>query len=828
MYKLSIRLLFISLILCNACVSSKNWPKDKYLLHKQSIKGNETVSGESLSYLLRQKPNRKIGPALPYLWAYNFGERIFKPEKVQEKIDEKSNRFNNKIEEARKAFKTKKVAKLQRKKDKKLKKLKRKQKEGNWLMRSVGEQAVFMDSTEAKRTAEEMEEYLRSKGFFQGKVNYKTKHVLRRRLSVTYFIEENEPTYFGDIKYISSDQNIDQILQKHKKDCPFKTDDPYDESKISKERTRVEKLLRDNGYLYFSRQYIEFQVDTLHFAPDTSHQSSQDSVSDAILENPTRNAHITTIINDPKNNTHQEFHINDIYFHLVSTPVGETAQDLDTLSSKETGIKYVYEGRLAPRYNKILDRRVRFKKQELYSLSKTINTQRSLGVLDLFKFVNINPDTSNRLLDMHIYTTPMDKYQITDEIGFNVIQGLPGPFINLSLKNRNTFGTAEIFENSLRFAIDGQTSFAADNSFYSSQEISFNSSLTFPKIIFPLSKRLRTRFNQYNPTTRLNLGFNYVNRPEYTRTSLAASISYQGQLGFSNYNITLSDLNVVNTTNISSAFREELESLNNQSILQSFSRALVSSVYMTYTYNNNTGNENQRSFFIRGLLEGGGLSLSLLRRSSLIENNSILGLNVFQYWRVNPSIHYYQPLGKKFHTLAFRINIGLARPFGVSNTLPYEKFFFAGGSSSIRAWQPRRLGPGSFRPNVNEDGTFDYNFEQPGEILLEGNAEYRFPIFGYVRGAVFVDVGNVWTFNEDPDRPGSQFQLNSLLKEVAVGSGFGIRFNLPFLLFRLDFGLKVYDPARRSDRRWVIRQFNPLKPFEGDLLVLNIGIGYPF
>lgn len=802
------------------------WPEGKYLLHEQIIKGNSSASSEDLSLLLRQKPNRKIGLLLPYVWTYNLGEAIFKPEKVQKKIEQKEEEFRNRIIEAQEASQDKKVKRLKKRQNNKLENLRVKLNEGNWLMRSVGEKPVFMDSTEAKRTAEEMVEYLQSKGFFQGSVCYETRHVLKRRLSVTYFIEEYQPTYFGNLTYASTSPDIRKILLDNQKSSPIQTGEPYQESKISAERSRIEKLLRDQGYLYFSRQYVNFQVDTLHFAPDSSQLASPQPESAS--ETPKRLAHITVIINNPRENTHRAFVIQDLFFHLVNSAPGGRTEALDTLTSKETDIQYVYEKRLTPRYYKILDTRVRFKEQQKYSLSKTTDTQRSLGFLDMFKFVNINPDTTSGHLDIHIYTTPMDKYQITDEIGFNVIQGLPGPFINLSLKNRNTFGTAEIFENSLRFAIDGQTSFAADNAFYSSQEIGFNSSLIFPKIIFPISKTLRNRFSEYNPTTRLSMGFNYIRRPEYTRTSLAASISYKGQLGFSTYNITLSDLNVVNTRDISSQFREQLESLNNLSILQSFSRALVSSIYATYTYNNNLGDERKRSFFVRYLIEGGGLSLSLLRRSSLIENNNIFGLRVFQYWRVNPSFHYYQPLGRKFHTLAFRVNIGLVRPFGLSSTLPYEKFFFVGGSSSIRAWQPRRLGPGSYRPNVNEDGSFDYRFEQPGEILIEGNAEYRFPVFGYVRGAVFVDIGNIWTFQEDPERPGSQFKFQNFLREIAVGSGLGIRLNLPFLLFRLDFGLKVYDPARRSDRRWVIRNFNPLKPFEDDLLVLNIGIGYPF
>ena len=168
--------------------------------------------------------------------------------------------------------------------------------------------------------------------------------------------------------------------------------------------------------------------------------------------------------------------------------------------------------------------------------------------------------------------------------------------------------------------------------------------------------------------------------------------------------------------------------------------------------------------------------------------------------------------------------------YGISGgVLPYEKYFFAGGSTSIRAWQPRRLGPGSFTPETNEDGTFDYRFEQPGEILFEAMFEYRRKLFGYFDGAIFVDAGNTWTFAEDPSREGAEFKADRFYKEIAIGTGIGLRMDFEFLVLRLDMGIKAYDPARPVNERFILDKLSLKNPLgESGQQVFNIGIGYPF
>ena len=158
--------------------------------------------------------------------------------------------------------------------------------------------------------------------------------------------------------------------------------------------------------------------------------------------------------------------------------------------------------------------------------------------------------------------------------------------------------------------------------------------------------------------------------------------------------------------------------------------------------------------------------------------------------------------------------------------IPYDKYLFAGGSNSVRAWQPRRLGPGGYTSYrlVDNVAVRDNTSEQPGELLLEGSVEYRFPVYSFVKGALFTDFGNVWTLQRDP-RPGAQFNFQTFGKQIAIGSGVGVRFDFTFLILRLDIAAKVYDPTAPDGQKWAIRQLYKDSQYGA---AFNIGIGYPF
>jgi outer membrane protein assembly factor BamA len=237
---------------------------------------------------------------------------------------------------------------------------------------------------------------------------------------------------------------------------------------------------------------------------------------------------------------------------------------------------------------------------------------------------------------------------------------------------------------------------------------------------------------------------------------------------------------------------------------------------------NDYGNKNQKSAYLRYSVETGGNLLRWFGEQYLDE-----GIEHFQFAKVRGDYRSTIPINSK-ESIAYRFHVGYALPYGRNKTLPYEKFFFAGGSNSLRAWEPRRLGPGSYMP-TDSLGNYSNNFEQQGEVIFESSIEYRHKIFGFVYGAIFVDAGNIWTIRDDKSRPGAQFEFDRFYKEIAVGTGYGLRFDFNFLLMRFDVGMKLYDPAGPTGARFFTDPgfkdpvFDNYKRF-----VYNIGIGYPF
>jgi outer membrane protein insertion porin family len=295
------------------------------------------------------------------------------------------------------------------------------------------------------------------------------------------------------------------------------------------------------------------------------------------------------------------------------------------------------------------------------------------------------------------------------------------------------------------------------------------------------------------------------------------------------------------------------QSEGNFNLINSFRPSFVNSIIFGVNWNfNNYGNFNnneRNSAAIRAQLESGGTIWNFLDTTLITD----LNLQYFKYLRANIDLRRTNVINRTA-TLAYRLNVGVAYSYAPNQTLPYEKFFFAGGSNSIRAWRPRRLGPGSLKPDVStnpkRDGYFNYNIEKPADILLEASVELRKKLFGFVSGAVFVDAGNVWTFDRristSTETSGnSQFRFDQFYREIALGTGFGLRFDFTFLILRFDVGMKVFDPARDEGDRFVLNKVRFFRPFATEIpssvenqpstfinfkepVIYNVGIGYSF
>jgi outer membrane protein insertion porin family len=818
-----------------SCVPTRNLKKNEYLLFNQKIEGNDKIDILELEVFYRQKPNRKILllPFTPYLSLYYIGKR-----KYDKNIERDSARISNKIHEHKHEIKSVKVEidSIQQKKiteenrleirrdtlklrskigktlikvDKKEQQLKKKLEEGNWLMTSVGEPPSIYDSTNINVTLEQMQKYLKHEGYFSGEVSYKT-DTSKKKIDIVYSVSEGEPHIIDSLLYQIPDSAVKELMKRSSAKSNLKAKKRYDESNLESERLRIYRLMKDHGYYNFVKSYILFEVDTT-------------------MGN--RKAHINTIIRNPQDKLqHKLYRIDTVIIQTdVNTKVGRNSANTDTLLYN--GITYIQEG---TKYSKrVLDSKIFVRKDVLYSQTHTEETQRSLAGLNMFKFINIKYDTTGGEFKTYIFASPYPKYQLTAEGGLNVTQALPGPFVSGSYLNRNIFRGAEIFELRARFALEAQTGFTDPDNSYRSLEWGINGSFTFPRILFPIPSKWKKLVAYRLPQTTISAGYSSVERAEYARDNVQAVITYQWQnKSIAQFSISLLDLAVINTSRIDDEFLDLLRSLSSggNSLVNSFDRSLVSSTIFTYTKaSKNYGSFDRKSKYIRLFAESGGTYLNLVNKTLIENKEEIFGLRYYRFYKFAVDQRFSFPIAQH-GLIATRLHAGVAQPYGKgTDVLPYEKFFFSGGSNSNRAWRARRVGPGSYTPDTNDDGTFDYSLEQPGEVILEGNIELRTNVFGFVDGALFVDATNVWTLSESIEQEGSKFEPKDFLSELAVGAGFGVRLDFSFLLIRFDVGVKIFDPARPTGQRYIGDNISLRKPLgEKGQSVFNIGIGYPF
>ena len=795
----------------SGCIGTKNLKDGELLLDHQRIKGNKNVGSDRLSELYQQQPNKKILKVLPislYTWMYQAGVRKYDSAKIVSKKAKIERKFDRKI--ATHAGNDNKIIKLTSRKAAKMAKKDDVLQNGNSFMQK-GEPLAVFDSTLMVATGQKMQQFVRNKGFFHGTVNAEVRRN-GKRVTVNYIVHEGLPYTLDSLMLVTGDSLVTDLITSAARSSFLRPGDNYDTEKLDQEIIRIETLMKDNGYFEFSRRLVEFAVDT------------------TILGN--RRVAIKTIINDPsKRGYHKIFTVDSVSFTTdAGTPISRPTREIRNYNR----VTYRF---FEEKYSKkILDRRLFIYPGDLYSKTKTFGTQRQLANLDMFKFVNINYDTTGNKYVANIFTSPLERNQLTHEVGINVTanQRVPGPFYDFNFKNRNTFGGLEILELNGRIGINGVASYSNEGAIANSREVGGNLSLTLPDFVFPLSKSLKSKFGELNPRTQFSLGYDFVNRVDFTRDNFSTSVKYFWQRDQSKlFTFALADLNLIDTRNVSPEFQEELDESDSlgTSFHRAFEPSFVSSMYLQSIFDfNQYGTYQKNSSYLRTFVESGGLFLNVYG-TKFLEQDS---LENYKFFKFSVDFRKHIPLKVQGGVIAYRINAGVGIPYGDNKILPYEKNFFAGGSSSVRAWGPRRLGPGSFSP-IDENGDINYNFEQPGEIIMEASIEYRQKIIGFLDWALFFDAGNTWTIRDDVGddgevrRPGGKFE-GDFYKEIALGTGMGFRMDFTFLILRFDMGVKVYEPARPEGERWVLRKFkfNGIEGSTDNSVTLNIGIGYPF
>lgn len=790
-----------------SCSITKNVPKGEYVLFDRELEGVKFTDEEILASIISQEPNTRIPLSNRSLGVsiYRVGTWFYDSAKVSEKRERKQLDLEQVQAKRDSLPQDRKLQKRQDKLNTQIEGLEEKLEFGNLIMRT-GNPVVLLDSTKTRDSAKEVEDYLKNHGFFDAKTSY-TVETKNEKAFVTYEIDEKLP-YLIDSFYTRTD-NVDiiRILNAHSSESEVKRGEIYNQDDISRERSRIEYLLKNNGFFMFSDSYIEYNV-----YQDTS----------------AKRVAIEQVIFKPSfAEKHRIFTIDSIYFQ-VTPPSADFVDQKIKRNYRDIDFSF-YRDRYSA---KLFASRVFFDEGKPYNRSDIIETQKQLNNLDLFRFLNISFDTLGTSLTAKVIAQPNQKYQLTNQVGLSVTEQLPGPFFSSSLRNRNFFSAGEILEFNFRAGLEGVAS-ATNQDVYQSRELGISGSVIFPRFLIPFAPSTLAKYGRYNPNTRTSIGYAYTNRPEYTRSSLNSQLAYTWAT-LSNkmqFTVNVADIAYIRTPQITEEFFQILEDLQSEgnNLIWSFLPSFVSSFSAQSIINfNQYGNfKNNRASLLRLFAESGGTSLNFFDVPSNDEED--IEFANFQWLKFQADYRRYHPLDTK-QTLAYRFNFGIAKPYGVSaGILPYEKYFFAGGSSSIRAWQARRLGPGSTVPTVDEEGNFTYNNEQPAEMIMESMLEYRRKLFGYFNMAFFVDLGNSWSIGYDPTRPGADFEYDRFYKEIAVGTGLGLRMDFDFLVIRLDLATKAIDPAQPLGERWILDNLSWKQPLGNKgQTVLNFGIGYPF
>jgi hypothetical protein len=775
------------------------------VVYDNELVGINQADADALQQLLEQEPNTRILGTSPGVLLYRLGSQFYDSSKVaakrQKVIDQLNTLQLNKAEQSSELAYKRKGENLKLK----LEGLDKKIEYGNTLMRT-GNPVVILDSNLVEKSSRNMKGYLINHGFFDAAVDYSIS-TKNKKASISYLIEEKKP-YLLDSVYTRVDNpELQNLISSFSSNSFLQKGQIYNQDNITAERNRLEELLKNKGYYMFSKSYINFIA-------------YQDTAAKSIR--------IEQVIQKPTfAESHQVYTIDSISLR-INPPSDEFADR--QIQTQYQGIDFSF---YRDRYSaKVLASRIQLQKGKPYNRTDALETQRLINSLDLFRFVNITFDTLGTSLTASIYTQPNQKYQLTNQLGMTITEQLPGPFFSTALRNRNFFRAGELLELNFRAGLEGVAS-ATGQGVYQSSEINTSLSVIFPRFIIPFAPKTLQQFGKYNPNTRVQFGYLSTNRPEYNRNAI------NGQLGYTwstrnnrqTFTINAADVSYIRTPFIQDEFLSILENLqtDGNNLIWSFLPSLISSFSGQTLINfNRYGDFSARkASLLRIFGESGGTTLNFtnVRRNDSPE----IDYANFQWLKGQVDYRRYYPISKK-QTLAYRLNFGMARPYGVSvGILPYEKYFFAGGGTSIRAWQARRLGPGSSTPITGPGGNYDYRNEQPAEMILESMFEYRRKLFSYFDMAVFLDAGNSWMIGRDDARPGADFRYDRFYKEIAIGTGVGLRMDFDFLVIRLDLATKALDPARQEGQRWILDNIRLNRPFgERGQTVFNFGIGYPF
>jgi len=765
--------LLLAILLLAACNSTKYVPQDKQLLDRNYIKiDNKSIVKKDIESLQRQKPNKRIfGIFRFHLGLYNLS----KPNS-----------------------------------------------EGaisNWLRR-IGEEPVIFDEVLTQKTVNQTLNYLNNKGYYYAKIK-DTVVVKDKKIKVYYSIITGRPYHISTIDYHSEDSAVLQIVMRDTANSIIKPGTLLDIDQLQSERSRLENNIRNSGYYEFTKDYIYFKADT-----NGQTYSARLTLG---IHTPSINSQ------DPETNTkHRLFYIRNIYFNfqndLLLDSLDENNQEKQQVIVIN-GIEFSAGSRWTIRPS-LLAQKVYISPGQLFNQQSIDETYKSLASLRVLKYTNISfsrvPDSlamdDSSKIDCYIKVSMQTMQNYTIEVEGTVAAGF-GAGGNLIYQHKNLLRGAENFELKFKGAIEAikKNTGTQGLNINNTLELGAEGRITIPKFMLPFSSDQFIK--KYNPKTSIAASFTYRQRPQYAHNiaNMAFGYVWNGNK-FNTHQVNPIDINYVKLLNITPSYDSLL---SNTYLKYTYRDHLVAVSNYSLLYSNQRPNKNTESVYLRYTVETAGNSLSLFN-NMLVKSKGpdpsylIFKVPYAQYVKNDIELRYYKPMNQT-DRMAYRFFAGIAYPYGNSKTMPFEKQYYSGGPNGIRAWQVRSLGPGSFKDTV------DVNYpDKTADIKIEANIEYRFKLIGILEGALFLDAGNIWSINSYDNRPGGLFKFDQFYKQIALGTGWGTRFNFQYFLLRLDIGFKLYNPVLvptdNKDARWA---FNRHITWNEDIC-LQFGINYPF
>ena len=669
---------------------------------------------------------------------------------------------------------------------------------GHWIQTKFGEPPVIASSAALEKNRAVFQNHLENIGFFKDTVVLDTV-VKNRQLNATYTAHVAYRYAIRNVTFPNDSSVLSRNIQlATKKFSLLKPKQPYDLDKIKKERERIDARLKEHGFFYFSPNDLIVNVDSTV----GTHQVDMDvRVKDS-----------TPI------EARQVYKIKDVVVYADYDIQGDTNIQHAKVT-KFGGYKIVDpNNKFQP---KIFGNTLVFKPGDVYNRTDHNLSLNRLTTLGVYKFVKARfepVDTvQGNYLNAYYYLTPT----IFKSIRFEVTElsrsnNTTGTELQISWRHRNFLKGAELFTAAAYGGFEKQISGA-----YRTNILRYGGDLNLyvPRVIAPFHLPVHGGFV---PKTRFRTAYEvYNSSAEYTLTSIIGSAGYQWKNTIYNeHQLTLININSVQPAHITEQYKSALDT--NVVLRRAIEKQLIIGSIYNYNYNTrNVVNYKRNNYYFNGNLDLSGNILGLVTGANMAKGKQkeIFGTPFSQYIRAEIDLRHYYSLrrNRSFNT---RFLAGIGYAYGNDTLMPFVKEFFAGGTTDIRAFRSRSLGPGSYY-QLATDTSKGYYIDQPGDVKLELNLEYRAKLFSIVNWAAFVDMGNVWTLKEDSSRLGSKFSSN-FLNQIAVGAGLGLRFDISILVLRLDVAFPIRKPWITSGSKW---DFSGIGFSDA---VWNLAIGYPF